>query len=99
MEEKISKSIIRSFFNKLEDSLSLDVAIVGAGPSGMIAAKELALASKKADVTLDTPTGEVMGERPMWMENGMGGFRMGPVFGGMFLSGKKAALLILEDID
>ena len=255
MEEKISKSIIRSFFNKLEDSLSLDIAIVGAGPSGMIAAKELALAgkkvaifesklapgggvwgggmlfneivfqeniieildeysvthtsagdgyvtadavevasaliygavhsgarifnavkvedlvmreekisgvvvnwnpvlrlemhvdplvfmsqavldgtghpaelislaSKKADVTLDTPTGEVMGERPMWMENGesstvintkklypglyasgmaannaMGGFRMGPIFGGMFLSGKKAARLILEDID
>ena len=127
MEEKISQSIIRSFFNKLEDSLSLDVAIVGAGPSGMIAAKELALAGKKvaifesklapgggvwgggmllislagkkADVTLDTPTGEVMGEKPMWMENGMGGLRMGPVFGGMFLSGKKAARLILEDID
>ncbi|ARM30991.1 sulfide-dependent adenosine diphosphate thiazole synthase [Prosthecochloris sp. HL-130-GSB] len=255
MEEKISKSIITSFFRKLEDSLSVDVAIVGAGPSGLIAAKELAeagrkvavfesklapgggiwgggmlfneivlqehiipildeyainylpagdgyvtadavevassliygavhagvrifntvrvedlmmrdghvcgvvinwnpvarlemhvdplvitakavldgtghpselisLASNKAGISLDTPTGKVMGEKPMWMENGetstvintkrlypglyasgmaannvMGGFRMGPIFGGMFLSGKKAAGLILEDLD
>ncbi len=254
MEEKISKSIVRSFFTKLEQSLSLDVAIVGAGPSGLIAAKELALAgkkvaifesklapgggvwgggmlfneivfqeniteilneysidyapaddgyvtadavevasalvygavhsgarlfntmkvedlvmrdekvsgvvvnwnpvlrlemhvdplvfmakavldgtghpselialaSKKAGIRLDTPTGTIMGEKPMWMENGenstivntkclypglyasgmaannaMGGFRMGPIFGGMFLSGKKAARLILETI-
>ncbi|ASQ90592.1 ribose 1,5-bisphosphate isomerase [Prosthecochloris sp. GSB1] len=255
MEEKISKSIIKSFFHKLEDSLSVDVAIVGAGPSGLIAARELAragkkvavfesklapgggvwgggmlfneivfqehisdildeysinhtstgdgyvtadavevasaliygavhagvrifnamkvedlvmrdekvcgvvinwnpvarlemhvdplvvmsravldgtghpselisLASNKAGISLETPTGRVMGEKPMWMENGenttvlntkrlfpglyasgmaannaMGGFRMGPIFGGMFLSGKKVAGLILEDID
>ncbi|MEC9486323.1 MAG: sulfide-dependent adenosine diphosphate thiazole synthase [Prosthecochloris sp.] len=254
MEEQISKSIIKSFFAKLEDSLSVDVAIVGAGPSGLIAAKELAkagrkvavfesklapgggiwgggmlfneivlqeniipildeysilhtstgdgyvtadavevasaliygavhegvrifntvrvedlamrdekvcgvvinwnpvarlemhvdplvitshavldgtghpselinLASSKAGITLDTPTGRVMGEKPMWMENGesstvintkrlypglyasgmaannaMGGFRMGPIFGGMFLSGKKVAGLILDDL-
>ncbi len=254
MEEKISKFIIQSFFAKLEDSLTVDVAIVGAGPSGLIAAKELAkagkkvaifesklapgggvwgggmlfneivlqknitpileeyaigyretdeeyvtadavevasaliygavhsgvrifnavrvedlamrdekvcgvvinwnpvsrldmhvdplvitskavldgtghpselikLASCKAGITLDTPTGKVMGEKPMWMENGesstvintkrlypglyasgmaannaMGGFRMGPIFGGMFLSGKKVAGLILDDL-
>ncbi len=35
----------------------------------------------------------------MAANNVMGGFRMGPIFGGMFLSGKKAAGLILEDLD
>lgn len=255
MEEKISKFIIKSFFEKLNDSLTVDVAIVGAGPSGLIAAKALAeagkkvavfesklapgggiwgggmlfneivlqenivpileeygiafrkadegyvtadavevasaliygavhagvrifntvrvedlmmrdgkvcgvvinwnpvarlemhvdplvitskavldgtghpselisLASSKAGITLETPTGKVMGEKPMWMENGesstvvntkrlypglyasgmaannaMGGFRMGPIFGGMFLSGKKVAGLIIDDIE
>ena len=254
MEEKITKAIVRNFFRKLEDSLVVDVAIVGGGPSGLIAAKELAqagrkvavfesklapgggvwgggmlfneivfqenltsildeysinhastddgyvtadsvevasaliygavhagvpifntvkvedlvmrdgkvcgvvinwnpvvrldmhvdplvvmskavldgtghpsellmMASNKAGISLDTPTGTIMGEKPMWVESGesttvintkrlypglyasgmaannaMGGFRMGPIFGGMFLSGKKAAGLILEDI-
>ena len=77
------------------------------------------LATDKAKVKLDTPTGTVMGERPMWVDNGeastventkeyfpglfacgmsannvMGGYRMGPIFGGMMLSGCKAADLI-----
>ncbi len=84
----------------------------------------ITLACKKAGVKIDTPTGDVMGEKPMWMESGeastventkrlypglyasgmaannvCGGFRMGPIFGGMFKSGRKVSQLILEDID
>ena len=79
------------------------------------------LATDKAKVKLDTPTGTVMGEKPMWVDNGeastventkeyfpglfacgmsannvMGGYRMGPIFGGMMLSGRKAADLIRQ---
>ena len=92
----------------------------GTGHPGEIAT----LAAKKAGVALDTPTGGIMGERPMWMElgeastventkrlypglyvsgmaanNASGGFRMGPIFGGMFLSGRKVADLIGADLD
>ena len=78
-----------------------------------------AKAAKKAGVKLDTPTGGLMGERPMWAEVGeqatlentrqvypglfvsgmaangvFGAARMGPVFGGMFRSGLRAAEII-----
>ena len=81
----------------------------------------LNLAVKKAKIQLDTPTGDIIGEKPMWVENGeastvantrcyfpglyacgmsannvMGGYRMGPIFGGMLMSGKKVARLIIE---
>lgn len=84
----------------------------------------LNLAVKKALIKLDTPTGGVMGERPMWVESGepstventkmyfpglyacgmsanncMGGYRMGPVFGGMLLSGRKVAQLVCSQED
>ncbi|MBQ3823391.1 MAG: thiazole biosynthesis protein [Thermoguttaceae bacterium] len=81
----------------------------------------LTLAARKAHIKLDTPTGEIIGERPMQAEQGeistventreyfpglyacgmsannvMGGYRMGPIFGGMLRSGKKVAGLIAE---
>lgn len=86
-------------------------------------AEIIALAARKAGIRLDTSTGGILGERPMWAEKGeqstvestrsyfpglyasgmaannvAGGFRMGPIFGGMLLSGRKAAELIHADL-
>ncbi|MFH1037392.1 MAG: sulfide-dependent adenosine diphosphate thiazole synthase [PVC group bacterium] len=80
------------------------------------------LATRKAGIRIDTESGGIMGERPMWVEKGeestvadtkmlypglyvsgmaannvSGGFRMGPIFGGMLKSGRKVAGLILEE--
>ena len=82
------------------------------------------LATEKAKIQLSTPSGKIEGERPMWVESGeestvtntaeyypglfacgmsannvMGGYRMGPIFGGMLISGRKAAGLIKEFLD
>lgn len=82
------------------------------------------LASEKAHIEIDTPTGKILGERPMWVDSGeastvantkeyfpglfacgmsanncMGGYRMGPIFGGMMLSGRKVANLILKRLE
>ncbi|MDR3088279.1 MAG: sulfide-dependent adenosine diphosphate thiazole synthase [Desulfobulbaceae bacterium] len=50
MEEQISGAIVRSFFAKFESHLAVDVAIVGAGPSGLVAARDLALAGYKVAI-------------------------------------------------
>jgi thiamine thiazole synthase len=42
MEQVVSSAIIESYFTKLRDHLSLDVAIIGAGPSGLVCAADLA---------------------------------------------------------
>ena len=77
----------------------------------------------KAGMRVDSPTGGIVGEKPMWMADGerttventgrlcpglyasgmaannvQGGFRMGPIFGGMLKSGRKVAALIVRDL-
>ncbi len=47
IETKVSKGIINTYFEKLERNLDLDVAIVGGGPSGIVAAYYLAKAGLK----------------------------------------------------
>lgn len=44
LEKKISQGIISTYFHKLEGCLDLDVAIVGGGPSGILAAYYIAKA-------------------------------------------------------
>ena len=47
IERNVSRGIISTYFNKLERNLDLDVAIVGGGPSGIVAAYYLAKAGLK----------------------------------------------------
>ena len=47
IEKKVSQGIINTYFNKLENNLDLGVAIVGGGPSGIVAAYYLAKAGLK----------------------------------------------------
>ena len=47
IETKVSKGIIKSYFDKLDDCLDLDVAIVGGGPSGIVAAYYMCKAGLK----------------------------------------------------
>lgn len=78
--------------------------------------------TRKMDVKLNTRTGDVVGEMPLWAEKGeqftvantgevfpglyvagmaannvFGGPRMGPIFGGMLLSGRKVAELLSQE--
>ena len=47
IETQVSKGIISTYFDKLQRNLDLDVAIVGGGPSGIVAAYYLAKAGLK----------------------------------------------------
>ena len=79
--------------------------------------------TRKMDAKLNTKTGDVIGEMPLWADKGeqftventgevypgmyvtgmaannaFGGPRMGPIFGGMLQSGKKAAELLIKKL-
>ena len=47
IEKNVSQGIISTYFEKLERNLDIDVAIVGGGPSGIVAAYYLAKAGLK----------------------------------------------------
>ncbi len=47
IEKEVSRGIIRTYFEKMEKCLDLDVAIVGGGPSGIVAAYYMAKAGLK----------------------------------------------------
>ena len=81
------------------------------------------IVTRKMNARLNTKTGDVIGEMPLWAEEGeqftvantgevfpglyvsgmaannaFGGPRMGPIFGGMLLSGKKIANILTEKL-
>ena len=63
MEESISRTIVSGFAEKLMDSLNSDVAIVGAGPSGLICGYFLARDGYKVSIfeSLLAPGGGIWG--------------------------------------
>lgn len=98
-------------------TVSCDVAVDATGHGCEVIGR----LEKRENVKLNTPTGKIMGEGPMWAEKGeeailectrevfpglyvsgmaanaaFGAPRMGPVFGGMMLSGRKVARVILN---
>jgi len=96
-EKIVSEAIIESYTAKLLNCLELDVAVCGAGPSGLVASCYLARAGLKTAVfERKLSIGGGMWRDSMSANATFGSYRMGPIFGGMLLSGRKVAELIIE---
>lgn len=100
-EKDVTRAIVGEFLKEFSDSVESDVVIIGSGPSGLAAGRDLARAGVKVVVI----------ERNNYLGGGfwIGGYpmkkavsapyglpRMGPTFGGMLLSGKRAAAAAVE---
>jgi thiamine thiazole synthase len=85
MEQIVSAGIVDSYFNKLKENLSVDVAIVGGGPSGIVASYYLAKKGFKVTVY----------ERKLAPGGGMWGGAM--MFNEIVV--QKAALHILDEFN
>jgi sulfide-dependent adenosine diphosphate thiazole synthase len=70
-EKEVTRAITRAHFQKFEEYIESDVVVIGAGPSGLMAARDLAQAGKKVLVT----------ERNNYLGGGywIGGYLMSPV--------------------
>ena len=85
IEKEVSKGIISTYFEKMEKCLDLDVAIVGGGPSGIVAAYYMAKAGLKV----------ALFDRKLSPGGGMWGGAM--MFNQLVI--QKEALAIIKDFD
>ena len=85
IEKEVSKGIISTYFEKMEKCLDLDVAILGAGPSGIVAAYYMAKAGLKV----------ALFDRKLSPGGGMWGGAM--MFNQLVI--QKEALAIIKDFD
>ena len=85
IETQVSKGIINTYFEKLQSNLDLDVAIVGGGPSGIVAAYYMAKAGLKV----------ALFDRKLSPGGGMWGGAM--MFNQVVI--KKEAMDIIKDFD